>query len=497
MQTTENEQQLIDGLLAEAEASDELKRKYVRIHDFEKSQLILQHLVHHPKCWDVGQNLLPELFEEQGHAAIFKVVKSLWQKHGEFEKDVVQAILKDNVTGDNQYLYLGELEAIYGNPPLVASSTEEVRRMICEFHKEQELRTGILKAMDACVWNNKGVKGAIEALNILKGTVASAEAIGTSNQTKPPYRPADIWGYSSKVKTLIPKFLLSGMLTMFSAREKHGKTHWMIGFLADCLALGEVMKTHIEPVPTLYCDYEMGIDLFSEFYFKRLFPSPDSPNFQSTQDHFHYYEAGQLPDFITPASLTKLVEGHKQPGFVVIDTIRGGFGRTPSLAKVENWENNPGAVGAILRPVQKWCHETGWNVFVVHHNNKSGQFNGSAEFGAAVDAIWEFNPPINKTKEDPEREINASGRGIGGTFSFKFVNGRYQFYEAKDWSDDELKQWVQDQHQGGKILLQAKLIENGKKESIPDNRIRDAHKKLVNSSVLVQVSKAEGYKLAS
>lgn len=300
---------------------------------------------------------------------------------------------------------------------------------------------------------------------------------------------SDLWAYKSTRNELIPNFLISGTHTLFSAREKRGKTHWLINFISDWLAEGVVMNSFVDPVPIVYLDYEMGIDLFQKFYFSRLFPTPEHACFKNVEDHFRYYcrDGDRLPDYVTPKFLSELTADLPR-GIIMMDTIRGANGANPNVKKIDNWENNPGAVGSVLRPITEWCHNSGWNVVSIHHNNKSDGFSGSTEFGAAVDNLWCFTAK----GEGTGRTMEVVGRGTRGTYDFTFTDERYTYVPAGSSTAAQIEKWVIEQHKPGVNMTQRTVLDL-RPAHLPVDKIREAHKRLVSNGQLVSGGYNLGY----
>jgi len=239
----------------------------------------------------------------------------------------------------------------------------------------------------------------------------------------------EMWDRESKLIELIPGALISGTHTLFSARDKRGKSDWGANFISDWLSLGFVMGQPVKPMSFIYLDFEMGFDLFKRFYFARKFPRLDDSKANNCKERFRYIDRDTgLPDFLTVDWLQRLIERYK-PGQIWIDTIRGANLLSPEIAAADNWENNASWVGKLLRPYTNLAHKTGVNIITIHHNNKQDNYSGSTEFGASVDAIWSFTAPNGK--ESAERKLHASGRGVSGSWKFSYNDGRYYYDPSK------------------------------------------------------------------
>ena len=295
----------------------------------------------------------------------------------------------------------------------------------------------------------------------------------------------DLWNYKSKRKPLIPNLLISGTHTLFSAREKKGKTHWLTNFISDWITLGMVCEHSVEPIPMIYLDFEMGIDMFKGFYMD-AFPTLDNPSFSSAESNFVYrsHDDGLLPQSLTIKFLEEVAAQWNRPGMIFIDTVRGAFSADP-LAKDAGWENNASIIGHMLRPITSWCHLSGWNCVSVHHHNKQGSYSGSTEFGASVDATWDFHA----YEESDARVLKVMGRGVSSTLHFDFTEGRYAY--TSQAKKREVENWIAEKYGNEGMSLNAlKQIHKQERDSnviqFGVNKLQDVHKTMEIEKAIIR-----------
>lgn len=300
-----------------------------------------------------------------------------------------------------------------------------------------------------------------------------------------PWTLTEMWAYKSKSRILIPDMMISGTHTLFSGREKKGKTHWLTNFISDLLANGLVCGHSVDPLPILYLDWEMGIDLFKGYYLQG-FPGVDDPLFTNADSNFNYYsrDGGLLPSHLTTELLDEIIKEWKQPGIIINDTVRASFQGDKNVSKEPGWENQASTVGSVLRPITDWCHLSGWNLVSVHHHNKQGNYSGSTEFGASVDATWDF---CQYDSDESNRILKVIGRGVSSSIKFHFEDGRYYLSQDKDeiepWiitqytdsaerpSFNKLKEWAIKDHAEKKVKFGWHAMHKVHKKMVKENRL--------------------------
>ena len=173
----------------------------------------------------------------------------------------------------------------------------------------------------------------------------------------------------------VDNLIKPGWLVVIGGHGKQGKTTLVIHLL-NALRLGKPFIFNTNPCPVLFLNCEMQEDDLRELIED---VSVDSP-------------VGETALIVSPIKpldinyLYELLKSQPKPGLCVIDSFRGAF-------MLENdYENQAGTVGLILRKLQNIARETKWTILVIHHFNKEGTGNpsdlaGSGEWTSAPDAI--------------------------------------------------------------------------------------------------------------
>ncbi len=182
---------------------------------------------------------------------------------------------------------------------------------------------------------------------------------------------------------IIEGILRPGWLAVLGGHGKQGKTTLAIHLL-NALSQGLIfIKNNTLAVPTIHINCEMGEEDIKELIYAVSSDSPLRGNAQI------------INQVTTPLNLNWL-ESHltqqELPGVCVIDSFRGAFMLSGDS------ENQAGAVGGILRQLQKIAQRTKWAIILIHHFRKSGtgealDLAGSGEWLSAPDVIYTWSCP--------------------------------------------------------------------------------------------------------
>lgn len=196
------------------------------------------------------------------------------------------------------------------------------------------------------------------------------------------------------VQDLLPQ----GSLTLFSGREKSGKSLLMAD-LGACVSAGEPILGHdVTLGPVMLVPAEENLRDIQSRLTRRLQGATDIP-LQILP--VNQREEDRL-DLANPACITALREAliTHQPSLLILDPLR----ELHDLA-----ENDADAMG----PLRNLAHELNVAVVLTHHMSKAGTSRGSTAILAACDQGWEF-----QLTEGSE----TSATDLSGTLS---VKGRY------------------------------------------------------------------------
>jgi hypothetical protein len=200
------------------------------------------------------------------------------------------------------------------------------------------------------------------------------------------------------VKDLLPQ----GALTLFSGREKSGKSLLMAD-MAACVSQGAPFLQHAStPGTVILVPAEENLRDIQDRLNRRLQDDTDVPLLVLPVNDL---EQGRL-DLANPACISKIraMVSTYQPSLLILDPLR----ELHDLA-----ENEADAMGPLLRPLRKMAHELNVAVMLTHHMSKSGSSRGSTAILAACDQGWEFH--LHEVSE-------ADGSDLSGSLG---VKGRY------------------------------------------------------------------------
>lgn len=356
---------------------------------------IVAAIVHEPDFVREYEDLLsPDAFRNSAHREIAKCVLSHRKRFGEHpsKAEIRQQLSEQKAAGT----LLGELEAACDQyaPGLY------VKKRFVDYLETQNLRLYQLQTLNLLQRHPRDWKEQEKALR------EEYEARTTPKQTKAAFLDvmADDFTEGESTEELIANFLPRGQSMLFGGRSKAGKSVMMHPLMC-CILYGDSFLGGVamKPVPILYLDYEGR-----RTYFRRWFDRfRRNRNTSTVSEHLHYAglsehpeHGGRAPDFLTVDWLNERIKIYEEPGVIIVDTFRGAFCNTPGIDP--DFENKPPVVGSILRPLTKWCHDTGWTMIILHHFNKQGKLSGCTEFSAACDTVCLFDRDVDGCGDECE-----------------------------------------------------------------------------------------------
>jgi hypothetical protein len=207
-------------------------------------------------------------------------------------------------------------------------------------------------------------------------------------------------------KDLVEELLPEGQLTLFSGREKSGKT-LIATDLACCIALAQpFLGKDVRPGPVIFAVLEENIRDVRDRLLKRLgnLYVGESVPLQVLPVNGYGDAVLRLDQIECVAALAHMIDEHA-PCLVVIDPFRETHGLR---------ENDSDDMAALIRPVRQIAHAKNCVIVLIHHMGWSGHARGSTAISAGVDLLWTF--------QSPDAESRVVGQAPAGTL---MVKGRY------------------------------------------------------------------------
>ena len=195
---------------------------------------------------------------------------------------------------------------------------------------------------------------------------------------------------------VIPNFVYRGLVTLYSSREKLGKST-LARSIAAKASLRGVKTTYLRLEETHYL-VGNGLRRMGANDNVRV-TNPQSPTLEAL-------EADIL------ANGTQVL---------VVDTLSAWL----ALNGVTD-ENSAGAVAPVMLAWQQLAQRTGVGILLIFHNNKDDKYRGSTAFGGNADVL------INMTVKDndPRRRFAVTGRVYVEDFKMRFDGTHYQYVDG-------------------------------------------------------------------
>ena len=185
------------------------------------------------------------------------------------------------------------------------------------------------------------------------------------------------------IEFVIDQLLAVGEIALGSGDSNAGKTFWTL-HVGLCAALGKNPFTNIKiskPRTVVYIPGE-GIPRLK----KRVAGMISNLGLTTLPDNFHIYGKGNRLNLFTGEGVQEFIvtmlEKGINPDFIIFDNFR-------SLSTGAN-ENAQQDVNIVLNTIAMITNHLNAASFVIHHNNKSGEYSGSTHFKGFVEMMFTF-----------------------------------------------------------------------------------------------------------
>lgn len=249
----------------------------------------------------------------------------------------------------------------------------------------------------------------------------------------------------TEYKWLVPNRIPAGKLMLIAGPSKRGKTTAVVQSYIELLYSGTMLGHSGEPFPFVYLDFENDTPYVKSMIIE---PAMKGRDWTLLKEWFRMSNRQvtstqrKLPEYITADYLRSLLAQYDRPTFVLIDSLRRAFGRTPGLK--DNWEWSASAISSLLDPLGELSHLSGHTLSVIHHHNNDGRASGSTDLIAAPDVILDFQVVKSQSGlETNDRRIKLSGRlPASSPLLLTFEDGVYRYLgegdEGASVKDEEL-----------------------------------------------------------
>ena len=189
--------------------------------------------------------------------------------------------------------------------------------------------------------------------------------------------------------------LVAGSVTLFTAREKSGKTMFCTDLVCSVVREQTFIDRAVVCVPAIFIALEENIREVRQRILDRLGPQREVPLFVLPANGF----SDDVFRLDQPASMAMFAAMIREYGarVIVIDTMRESHRLR---------ENEADDMSPLMRPLRQIAHDTNSAIVLLHHMSKSGASRGSTSIAAAVDQLWSFQrtdteqdgegPPVGK-----------------------------------------------------------------------------------------------------
>jgi len=229
--------------------------------------------------------------------------------------------------------------------------------------------------------------------------------------------------------------LVAGSLTLFSAREKSGKT-MLTTDLACAIACEEpFLDRAVTPGPIVFVALEENIREVRDRFLKRLDHRRDAP--------VHVLPANGYDDTIFRIDIPECIGALAR----MIDDLNASVVVIDTMHEAHHLrENESDDMGRLTRPLRQIAHDTNCAIFLLHHMNKEGGSRGSTSIAAGCDQLWNFQ----RTDADNDAGPPVGRLTVEGRFGPKQVMG-IRLGDGLRWVVDNAVT-VQDQTTRSRIL---------------------------------------------
>jgi len=378
--------------------------------DQEAEKYLLAHMLASQKMTQLASLILPKsAFANRYHAAIWKLVREYQLGHGYLpSRRVVEAMMEKNVadkrSGD-ALLYTATAATLYDYIDFAAEEEGWVKEEIVSLAKHRAFR----KFFDACSSDYHKHDEEFETYKIELERIKSAAVDAADLEW---FDEETFFSTENHQEYLLGDWMAQGCLHLFAAEKKLGKSTCTFSMVKPLIS-GEPWygKIPCRPANVIYLDYE-NPKSYMQGNLKGL----------PIGERKRLFIPKKLPSYLTVEWLRQFVDNAEINGSTVlfIDSAFAAFGG--QFANTNSaWENNASQVRSVLDPLLQLCRETEIACVLIHHNNKSGDTTGSAQWEGGVDYVWSYE----KSGEN-RRLVAKHGRWIANkpeSLIFAYDNG--------------------------------------------------------------------------
>lgn len=248
---------------------------------------------------------------------------------------------------------------------------------------------------------------------------------------------------SDYIEELVPSLIPLSALLIFFASGKTGKTSALIDLIFGITVSGQWLGLPCKRGKVIQYDLEQSRSTYKRKVVKRGFSDPEA-------NHLRFNDIIRVEKkFNILEDLDKLREYiyEFKPVLVTFDSFR------KILAPTGISENSAEA-GGLLYMLQDICIETGVNICVIHHSNKSGKgveaISGSGSLIGASDGLFKFDKFTNDQGQTRVKLQTYPRDGIERTLVIKMnhrLGGRWDLCIEKELNVDP-----EVEHLQGKII---------------------------------------------
>jgi DNA-binding NarL/FixJ family response regulator len=183
-------------------------------------------------------------------------------------------------------------------------------------------------------------------------------------------------------RDLVDGLLPEGQVTLFTAREKSGKT-LIATDLACAIALEQpFLDRAVRGGTVVFIPLEENIREVRHRILERIGKGYDDATISLLVLPANGYTdtTFRLDNAACMSAFTTLITDHTVD-VVIIDTMREAHGLR---------ENESGDMAALIRPLRQIAHATNCAIILIHHQSKAGTSRGSTAIAAGADQLWTF-----------------------------------------------------------------------------------------------------------
>ncbi|MEN6365817.1 MAG: AAA family ATPase [Thermoguttaceae bacterium] len=376
--------------------------------DQEAEKYLLAHMLANQKMSQLASLILPKsAFANRYHAAIWKIVREYQIEHGCLpRRRLVETIIEKNTAGKTDALmYAATVATLYDYIDFAFEDEGWVKDEIVALAKHRAFR----KFFDACSsdyhkHDEEFEQYKIELERIKSASVNVADLEWFDEET--------FFDSDDQQEYLLGDWIAQGCLHLFAAEKKIGKSTCTFSMVKPLIS-GEAWygKIPCQQTNVIYLDYENPKSYMQ-----------GNLNGLPIGEQRRLFIPKKLPTYLTVEWLRQFVDHATVTGFTVlfIDSAFAAFGGQFTNTN-SAWENNASQVRSVLDPLLQFCRETEIACVLIHHNNKSGDTTGSAQWEGGVDYVWSY-----ERAGENRRLVAKHGRWIANkpdSLIFAYDNG--------------------------------------------------------------------------